>query len=286
MIETLTALAVAGLAYGGEWLIRYVVATVKMWLTLRAEREPKPARVKVPRMPKVKQPSKPAGGRFMAYLLLAGGTLATVAANYAHAHENIGAKLLSAVVPMLLFIAFHVAAADGRWWIRVSTGVVALVCFAISFDHIMHLAGSYGESDLSAVLYPLAIDGAMIVGTFVLSRTADRTAAALSAPAPVSVPKPVRPAVRAPEPVLSAVPPVLSEDKPRTNGFVRPMPPRTEKPVPKDNDARLSAATRIAKELGDKLSRETLVKALKEEGYKISTNEAAALTRQLKAARS
>lgn len=295
MIETFMALAVAGLAYGGEWLIRRSA----QWWASRPKREPKTARVKVPRVPKVKQPSRPAGGRFMAYLLLAGGTLATVAANYAHAQDNIGAKLLSAVVPMLLFIAFHVAAADGRWWIRLSTGVVALVCFAISFDHIMHLADSYGESDLSAVLYPLAIDGAMIVGTFVLSRSADRTAAVLSAPepAPVSVPKPVRPAVRAPEPVLSAVlgedrakldgfVAPRTEDKPRTNGFVRPMPPKAEKPVPQDSDARLSAATKIAAELGDKLSRKTLIDALKKEGFTIGTNEAAALTRQLKAARS
>lgn len=224
----------------------------------------------------------------MAYLLLTGGTVATVAANIAHAHDNIGAKALSAAVPALLFVAFHVAAADGRWWIRTTTGAVAVLCFAISYDHISALAKSYGESKTSSVLYPLAIDGAMIVATFVLSRSADRTAAVLSAPepAPVAVPKPVRPAVRAPEPVLSAVPPVLSEDKPRTNGFARPMPPRTEKPVPKDNDSRLSAATRIAAELGDKLSRESLVKALREQGYTINTNEAAALTRQLKAARS
>jgi hypothetical protein len=226
--------------------------------------------------------------RFMAYLLLTGGTVATVAANIAHAHDNIGAKLLSAVIPVLLFVAFHVAAADGRWWIRVTTGVVAVLCFAISYDHIRSLALRYEEGKVSAVLYPLAIDGAMIVATFVLSRSADRTAAVLSAPesASVAVPKPVRPAVRAPEPVLSAVPPVLPEDKPRTNGFVRPIPPRTEKPVPKDNDSRLSAATRIAAELGDKLSRKTLTEALKEKGYKISTNEAATLTRELKAARS
>lgn len=284
MIESFVALAVAGLAYGGEWLIRHVVAGVKAWRYLRPEREPKPARVKVPRVPKAKRPSHPAtGGRRMAYALLGGGTLATVAANYAHAHENFGAKALSAVIPVILFGAFHIAAVNNLWYIRLSTGVVAILCFTISYDHISSLARSYGETDLSSVLYPLGIDGAMVVGTFVLSRTA----AVLSAPAsaPVAVPKPVRPAVRASEPVLSAVPPVLSEDKPRTNGFARPLPPRTEKPVPKDNDSRLSAATRIAAELGDKLSRETLVKALKAEGYKISTNEAAALTRQLKAAR-
>jgi hypothetical protein len=222
--------------------------------------------------------------RFMAYLLLTGGTVATVAANIAHAQDNFGAKALSAAVPALLFVAFHVAAADGRWWIRTTTGAVAVLCFAISYDHISALAKKYGESRTSSVLYPLAIDGAMIVATFVLSRTADKAAAVLSAP--VAVPKPVRPAVRAPGPVLSPVPNVLSEDRPRTNGFVRPLPPRTERPVPKDNDARLSAATRIAADLGDKLSRASLVEALKAEGYKISTGEAAALTRQPKAARS
>ncbi len=235
------------------------------------------------------------GPKFMPYLLLAGGTVATIAANYAHASENIGAKALSAVVPALLFVAFHVAAFDGRWQVRAGTGLVALFCFAISYDHISALAKSYGESDVSSVIYPLAIDGTMIVATFVLSRTADRTAAGasavLSVPATVAEPvrKPVRPAVPAPKAVLSedkpALSPVLPEDKVVLNGFDRPKPvrPRTE---PADNDARLSAATRIAAELGDNLSRTTLVKALKAEGYKISTNEAATLTRELKAARS
>src|SRR3954453_5325956 len=101
--------------------------------------------------------AKLVSSRGMAYLLLGAGTLATVAANYAHAQQNPGAKALSAAVPVLLFIAFHVAAIDGRWWIRVSTGVVALFCFAISYDHISALAVRYGEGRLSSVLYPLAI---------------------------------------------------------------------------------------------------------------------------------
>jgi hypothetical protein len=225
------------------------------------------------------------GPKFMPYLLLAGGTAATIAANYAHAEENIGAKALSAAVPALLFVAFHVAARDGRWWIRVTTGAVAVLCFAISYDHIYSLARSYGESELSAHLYPLAIDGAMIVATFVLSRSADKAAVGASAvlSVPATRPEPVRKAVPAPAPVLSEDKP---EDKPRTNGFVRPMPPVRPRTEPKDNSARLSAATRIAAELGGKLCREKLVAALKAEGYKISTNEAATLTRKLKAARS
>jgi len=292
VIETLVALTVAGLALLAERLIRRVVAAVaRRW----AKRAPRKRVAKIRR--RWKRPTKPptAGGRRMAYALLIGGTAATVAANYAHAEENIGAKLLSAVIPVLLFIAFHAAANDGRWWIRVTTGVVALLCFAISFDHIMHLAQSYGESTLSAVLYPLAIDGAMIVGTFILSRAADwsdRTSVGASAvlsedkPAPSPVRKPVRPAAPKPAPVLSSV---RTEDKPRTNGAVRPLPHRTEDrtvSAPKDNAARHAAAVEIAKELGDRLSRTTLVEALKNGGYKISTNEAAKLARELKAARS
>jgi len=234
VIALIVAALIAGLALVAELLIRRTVTAVKGI-----------------RLPQWKRPARPTPsreGRLMAYLLLIGGTAATVAANYAHAEQNIGAKLLSAVIPVLLFIAFHAAANDGRTWIRVTTGVVALVCFTISFDHIMHLAGKYGESELSSVLYPLGIDGAMIVGTFILSRAADRSAVGASAD--------------------------LSEDKPFPT------------PVRKDNDARLSAATRIAADLGDKLSRATLVEALKAEGYTISTNEAATLTRELKAARS
>jgi hypothetical protein len=236
--------------------------------------------------------AKLVSSRGMAYLLLGAGTLATVAANYAHAHSNPGAKALSAAVPVLLFIAFHVAAVDGRWWIRVSTGVVALLCFAISYDHISSLAVRYGEKGLSPVLYPLAIDGAMIVATFVLSRPArtEDKPAVLSAKA---VREPVRPkpAVlsETPKPVLSAVP----EDKPRTNGFVRALPPVRPKQedspadsLSRSSEARLAAARKIAEELGDGLNRAALVERLKEQGYRISTQAAADLTRELKAARS
>lgn len=216
-------------------------------------------------------------GRTMAYLLLGAGTVATVAANYAHAHQNPGAKLLSAVVPVLLFIAFHVAAEDGRWWIRVTTGVVSVLCFSISYDHISALARSYGESKQSAVLYPLAIDGAMIVATFVLSRTSGQEDKPLSVPS-------TRP-VRTAEPVLSAVPVPAIEDKPRTNGFVRPMPAVRKPSAPTDNEARLSAARKIAEDLGDGLNRAALVERLKADGYKISSQAAADLTRELKDAR-
>jgi hypothetical protein len=273
------AATLAALAFLAEWGIWRAVTVMARWrITI--------PRLKLPAWHLPRGPSS-AGGRAMAYLLLTAGTLATVAANYAHAHSNPGAKALSAVIPVLLFIAFHVAAVDGRWWIRVTTGAVAVLCFAISYDHISALARSYGESKQSAVLYPLAIDGAMIVATFVLSRPS-RTADKPAVPSAEAVREPVRPkpAVlsEVPKPVLSAVP----EDKPRTNGFVRPLPPKPVRPtaVPKDNEARLSAATRIAAELGDKLSRGSLVEALRKEGYTINTNEAAALTRQLKAARS
>jgi Protein of unknown function (DUF2637) len=220
-------------------------------------------------------------GRLMAYVLLAGGTLATIAANYAHAKETPGAKLLSAAIPCLLFVAFHVAAQDGRWHIRGLTGAVAVLCFAISYDHISGLAREYDESKVSAVLYPLAIDGAMVVATFVLSRTADR-ARTEDKPVPSPVRKPVRAAPSVPDAVLPAVP----EDKVPVNGFHRPMPKRTERPVRADDEARLSAARKIADELGDKLSRASLVERLKEQGYPISTGAAAALVRELKAARS
>lgn len=274
ILNVLCALAIAGAALLAELGIRRAVAAVRRW-KLPTWR---------PSLPRPKRPPS-AGKQFMAYALLAGGTGATIAANYAHAADNIGAKLLSAVIPVLLFFAFHIAAADGRWHIRVGTAAVALVCFAISYDHISHLAKDYNEGDLSAVLYPLGIDGAMIIGTFVLSRTADSVRTE-DKPVLSPVRKPVRPV---PTPridgYIAPEPGDRIGDKPRTNGFVRPMPPVRPKPVPGDNKARSDAAREIADELGDSLNRAVLVERLKAQGFKIGSQAAADLTRELKAAR-
>jgi Protein of unknown function (DUF2637) len=274
MIEALAALTIAGLALVAELAIRRAVAAMKRWtLPTLPKRAPRP-----PREPKTPVAR---GGQAMAYLLLVGGTLTTVAANYAHAEENVGAKALSAVIPVLLFFAFHMAARDGRWLIRAGTGAVALFCFAISYDHISGLAKDYGESDGSAVLYPLAIDGAMIVATFVLSRTSDRTASE-------SVRETIRVPAR-PAPPRTAVAHALSSDpKPVLSAPVEDrtvLSPVRPKRSPEDNEARLSAAREIADDLGDNLSRAKLVERLNKQGYTISTGAAAALVRELKAAR-
>lgn len=268
ILNVLCALAIAGAALLAELAIRRAVASVALWWKVRTISKPLRAPVRTERR------AMPTGGKVMAYLLLLAGTAATMAANIAHAQENIGARALSAVIPALLFMAFHVAAYDQRRIIRVGTGVVAVLCFGISYDHISALARRYGEGNLSAVLYPLAIDGAMVVATFVLSRPAT-----VRTEEPSVRPKPVRKA----EPVLPAVLSETHEDSPRTNGFVRPMPPRT---VRTDNAARLSAAQKIADDLGDSLSRARLVEELKKQNYSISTGAAAALVRELKAARS
>ena len=228
---------------------------------------------------------RPDSGRVMAYALLAGGTLATVASNYAHAEDHFGAQALSAVIPVLLFGAFHVAAYDGRWLIRGGTGVVALVCFGISFDHIRSLALRYGESDASAVLYPLGIDGAMIVATFVLSRSRTVEDKPLS-------PAKTRP-LTTPRSAIdnwgqrTAVAHALSSD-PKPAVLSSPVEDKAKTPVlrSEDNEARLSAAQKIADDLGDSLSRARLIEGLKAQGFKISTGAAADLTRELKAGRS
>lgn len=229
--------------------------------------------------------------RVMAYLLLLAGTGATIAANIAHAHPNVGARALSAVIPVLLFGAFHVAAHDDRPIIVWGTGILSVVCFGISYDHISALAIRYGESRLSSVLYPLGIDGAMIVATFVLSRAQRTEGKPLSAPVD-RVPQIVRPATVV-RPVAHALssdpkPGVLSatvEDK----SPVEDKTPATVRKQPKtaDNDARLTAAQEIADNLGrDKLTRAKLVEELAKRNFRIGTTDAAALTKELKAGQS
>lgn len=107
--------------------------------------------------------------RISAVVVLSLGTAVTIGANILHASESIWAKALSASVPLVLFFTAHTAAYAKTWAVRGTMVPVACVALAISYDHMNALAMRFGESYGVAKLYPLAIDGAMIVAQVALA---------------------------------------------------------------------------------------------------------------------
>ena len=104
------------------------------------------------------------------------GTLASIAANVAHAQDTIGAKLAGAFVPVALIIAVEVMCRPiwqrpGWQWQLArygGTGLVALVTAVMSYGHMHGLLLSYDESPLNAAIGPLAVDGLMVISGFAI----------------------------------------------------------------------------------------------------------------------
>jgi hypothetical protein len=140
-----------------------------------------------------------------------GGACTSVAANVAHVYvtprgavhgwtPEPGAVLAAIVWPLALLGASEVLARK-RWahrWTRVlgtvSVLVVAIVAAVISYQHLHDLLFHYGESQLSATIGPLGIDGLMLVCSVAL----------VAADTPVHTP--CTPVVHAPEHVSDTVP--------------------------------------------------------------------------------
>lgn len=123
--------------------------------------------------------------RLIAWAAFLLGSIASVAANVAHARPDLGPRLTAAFAPLALVLAVELAVrvrwrrgfwwAVGRWG---GTGLVAVVTAVVSYRHQADLLAGYGEDAVSAAILPLSVDGLMIVA-----------AAALLA---LSDPKPVR----------------------------------------------------------------------------------------------
>lgn len=142
----------------------------------------------VPRAPAwVGQVSMPRlGENWAAYVGVVAGLAVSVWANVEHAllsSERRGAVVLSAFIPLSLFLALEVLMRGKRWknakgalWFaRAATVVVALVAAFISYHHLRGLALLYGESVVSASLLPLAVDALMAVcAASLMAATADR----------------------------------------------------------------------------------------------------------------
>lgn len=71
----------------------------------------------------------------------------------------------------------------GDRWLRYGTAAAVLfvagIAATVSFVHIQHLALTYGQTPLAAILLPLSIDGTVVASSMALLR-----AARLSVPAP------------------------------------------------------------------------------------------------------
>ena len=114
--------------------------------------------------------------RAWAWLGFGLGSLASIAANVAHAQDTAGAKLAGAFVPVALIIAVEIMSRPiwqrpGWQWQLArygGTGLVALVTAVMSYGHMHGLLLSYDESPLNAAIGPLAVDGLMVISGFAI----------------------------------------------------------------------------------------------------------------------
>lgn len=113
--------------------------------------------------------SKVSDPRISAWIVLFLGTGVTVAANILHAQEAFWPRALSGSIPLILLFAAHTAAYAKSWLVRATMIPVALFAFFVSYDHMNALAMKYGEQYEIAKVYPLAVDGALLMATLVLA---------------------------------------------------------------------------------------------------------------------
>src|SRR5262245_42811114 len=173
------------------------------------------------------------------------GVAASVAANVLHARPEIVSQVISAWPPLALLltveltsrIPMHKPLLAG---IRVlATATIAGIAAWVSYWHMQGVAVKFGESESSAYLLPISVDGLIVVASVSLVELAGRirfleerknnpapaavapvqfsappSAPVFQAPAPSMAPAPVSPAVapapaplpvRTPEPVAAAV---------------------------------------------------------------------------------
>jgi len=136
------------------------------------------------------------GGRAVTWLAFWVGVVGSVAANVGHTSvasdkamaewvtegrspeewsPPIGAMLFAGAAPLFLMLAIEMIArvpwptgrrwTVGRW---VGCGVVGAVAAVVSYQHMHGLLLSYGESQVTALILPLAPDGLMVVASLAL----------------------------------------------------------------------------------------------------------------------
>lgn len=140
--------------------------------------------------------STPTSGHTVARWTLAVGAGTSVLGNIWHSVENqmpIGATVFSVFWPAALFLGVELMIRGDwlpRWldWLIRVVGVsgVATMAAIVSFRHLSALLAGWGEDAVTANLGPLAIDGLMLMATYLLA--VRRSAPVVEEIAPVSAP--------------------------------------------------------------------------------------------------
>lgn len=150
----------------------------------------------------------------------------SVATNVLHALPNPISQGIAAWPPLALLLAIELisripATARMRAGIRIGgTGVLAFVAAWISYWHMVGTVASYGETGLSVYLWPLTVDGVMIVASVSLVELAiqirghDNTAVG-----PSPVPDIVPDMGRLPQAPASAIPAAQAVEEMRQDPY-------------------------------------------------------------------
>lgn len=164
--------------------------------------------------------------RWAVRLVLTLGVAASVAANILHANPNPISRSISAWPPLALLLCVELVSripATLRWRasIRITaTTLVASIAGWISYWHMAAVAGNYGETGSSSYLFPLTVDGLIVVASVSLvelnarirsieelheNLSVQSVQAQVQEVAVASLPVPVSPAPqRAPAPVVTS----------------------------------------------------------------------------------
>lgn len=153
----------------------------RRWMFFRRpQRAPRVTAPKPAREPRVPNPQR-RGASGVSWLAFGLGIVISVSANVGHiwfvskpsAEAMVSAMVLAAFWPVALAVAVEVLSrvtwpAAFRWPGLVGTVLVGGVALVVSYRHMNGLLLYFGESDLSAMLGPIGVDGLLIVGGFAL----------------------------------------------------------------------------------------------------------------------
>ena len=112
--------------------------------------------------------------RWFVRFVLTLGIAASVAANVLHAQPNPISRSFSAWPPLALLLCVELVSRIPvtkvwRGLIRItSTGSIALIAGWISYWHMQSVTARYGETGSSSYLYPLTVDGVIVVASICL----------------------------------------------------------------------------------------------------------------------
>jgi hypothetical protein len=157
------------------------------WWSIRVPRKARPAKTFAPAAPRaarvVERSVSPQrrGASGVAWLAFGLGIIISVSANVGHiwfvtqpsAEALVSAMVFAAFWPIALAVAVEVLSrvtwpAAFKWPGLLGTVLVGGVALVVSYRHMNGLLIYFGESEISAALGPIGVDGLLIVGGFAL----------------------------------------------------------------------------------------------------------------------